>query len=59
MAKAGDWIDKMIDALLEEIDSDIAKEYHEETAEDPDGVQDSRNVLRSLVMRHIPSSDNG
>lgn len=46
-------IDAMIYELLETIDHDIAKSYHEETAEEPDYVEEDMEELRWVVRKHV------
>ena len=46
-------IDAMIHTLLNAIDYDIAKQYDEETAEEPEFVEESMNDLRAIVRQHV------
>ena len=46
-------IDAMIHDLLNAIDYDIAKQYDEDTAEEPEFVGDNMNDLRVIVRQHV------
>jgi predicted house-cleaning noncanonical NTP pyrophosphatase (MazG superfamily) len=48
-----DLLDKLLDNLLEEVDHDIAKDYREETAEDPEWVQGARESLKAIIRGAI------
>ena len=50
-------IDAMIHDLLNAIDYDIAKSYKEETAEEPESVEDSMNELRTVVRQHVSARE--
>jgi hypothetical protein len=45
-------IDEMIHDLLDAIDYDIAKDYREDTAEEPDDVEDRMDALRGIVRQY-------
>ncbi len=45
-------IDAMIHALLNAIDYDTAKQYDENTAEEPEFVEEAMNELRAIVRQH-------
>ena len=46
-------IDAMIHALLDAIDYDTAKQYVEETAEEPEYVEEAMDELRVIVRQHV------
>ena len=46
-------IEKMLLELLETIDHDIAKDYCEETAEEPEFAEGMMNDLVRVVEKHI------
>jgi hypothetical protein len=46
-------IDQMLYELLEQIDHDIAKAYHPDTAEEPEFVEDDMEDLRNIVRKYM------
>jgi len=46
-------IEKMILAVLNRADYDLAKCYQKETAEEPDTVDDNMGVLVEIVEEHL------
>ena len=50
-------IDAMIHDLLNAIDYDIAKSYKEETAEEPESVEESMDELRAIVRQHVSARE--
>lgn len=51
-------MDAMIIDLLNAIDYDIAKQYNEETAEEPEFAEDSFDELRGIVRSYIDIEEN-
>lgn len=46
-------IDRMILALIAEVDYDIAKSYNPKLSEDPDEIEPRMERLRAIVARHM------
>lgn len=49
-------MDEMLYDLLEAIDHDIAKDYKEETAEEPEFAEQAMDELRAVVWGHFEAA---